>query len=150
MARDAQRSARSLQHPVANESEARAGFDVITYSKGQALARMAESYLGEDVFRSAMRLYMREHAYGNATTADLWRALDTASGKPVGVVAAAFTEQAGVPLVIADGRCVGGEQRIAISQDRFTVRDPQAKPQSWKVPVTFGPAGAARASGTVL
>jgi aminopeptidase N len=150
MARDAQRAAHPIQRPVATESEARAVFDTITYSKGQALVRMAETWLGEDTFRAAIRLYMREHAYSNATTADLWRALDAASGKPVGALASAYTEQAGVPLVIADTRCVGEEQRIAISQDRFSMRDPEAKPQSWKVPVTFGAAGAARASDTVL
>ena len=44
---------------------------------------MLESYLGEDVFRDGIRKYMADHAYGNTTTADLWRALETASGKPV-------------------------------------------------------------------
>ena len=73
--------------PVANETEARAVFDTITYSKGQAVVRMTETYLGEDVFRDAMRRYMKEHAYSNATSADLWHALDVVSGKAVGAVA---------------------------------------------------------------
>ena len=59
MARDAQRTARAIQQPVANETEARAVFDTITYSKGQAVVRMIESYLGDDVFRDAMRRYMK-------------------------------------------------------------------------------------------
>src|SRR5262249_35031092 len=113
-------------------------FDAITYSKGQAVVRMVETYLGEDVFRDAMRRFMKEHAYSNATSADLWHALDAVSGKAVGPLAAPYAEQAGVPLVIADSRCVGGEQRIALKQDRFTVRDPAAQPQHWQVPVRFG------------
>src|SRR5262249_31017839 len=42
------------------------------------------------------------------------------------------------------------EQRLALNQERLAVRDPQAKPQRWKVPVAFGRAGALRASDTVL
>src|SRR5207302_11154631 len=85
---DARSTTHPIQQPVANESEALAAFDAITYTKGQALIRMLESYLGEDAFRSGLRQYMRDHAYGNATTADLWRALEAASGKSVAAIAA--------------------------------------------------------------
>src|SRR5262245_5236948 len=150
MARDTQRTARSIQQPVANETEARAVFDTITYSKGQALVRMVETYLGEDIFRDAMRRYVKAHAYSNATTADLWRALEAASGKAVAAVTSAYTEQPGVPLIVAETRCREGGQSIALKQDRFTVRDPDAKPQRWPVPVTYGPAGGAPTGTTVL
>ncbi len=59
--------------------------------------------------------------------------------KPVATVAAAFTEQAGVPLVVAEVTCAGEEQRIVLRQDRFTVRDPDAAPRRWQVPVAIGP-----------
>ena len=95
---DARRTTHPIQQPVANESEAMAVFDVITYGKGQNFIRMLESYLGDDAFRSGIRDYMNRHAYSNATTADLWRALETSSGKPVAAIAAAYTEQGGVPL----------------------------------------------------
>jgi len=138
MAQDARRSARAITQPVANETEARTVFDAITYSKGQAVVRMVETYMGEDVFRDAMRRYMKEHAYSNATSADLWHALDAVSGKAIGLLASPYAAQPGVPLVIADSRCVDGEQRIALKQDRFTVRDPAAQAQRWQVPVRFG------------
>jgi aminopeptidase N len=144
MSEDSRRTTRPIQRPIANETEAMAAFDVITYSKGQAIIRMAESYLGADVFRAGMRAFMARHAYSNATTADLWRALEEASGKAVASVAAAFTEQAGLPLIIAETQCVGGEQRLAVRQERFTLRDPDAKPQAWQVPVTLGPLRAAQ------
>ena len=127
---DARRSAHPIQQPVANETEAMAAFDGITYSKGQALIRMLESYLGEDVFRAGIRSYMADHAYGNTTTADLWRALELASGKPVATIAAAFTEQAGVPLIVAEATCAGDEQRIRLRQERFSVNDPASTPPS--------------------
>src|SRR4051812_31351739 len=124
MAEDARRTTHPIQQPVANETEAMAVFDTITYSKGQAFIRMLESYLGEDAFRDGIRRYMKQHAFNSTTTADLWRALEASSGKPVTTVAAAYTEQSGVPLVHAEASCVGGEQRVALRQDRFSIHDP--------------------------
>ena len=105
MGEDSRRTTHPIQHPIANESEAMAAFDSITYAKGQAIIRMVESYLGEDTFRAGIRAYMKEHAYSNTTTADLWGALQAASGKPVAAVASGFTEQGGIPLVVAHVSC---------------------------------------------
>jgi aminopeptidase N len=150
MSLDARRTSHPVQKPVADETEAMAAFDAITYSKGAALIRMLERYLGEDVFRAGIRTYMADHAYGSTTTADLWRALEAASGKPVAAVAGGFTEQAGVPLVIAQARCDGSEQRIALRQERFTLNEPDAAPRRWQVPVAIGPLRALRGAETVL
>src|SRR5258708_10201371 len=81
---------------------------------------------------------MRRHAYSSTTTADLWSALQAASGKPVTAIAAGFTEQGGIPLVIAQASCAGDSQRIALHQERFTIHDPEPQPQRWRVPVTRG------------
>ena len=102
MALDARRTSHPIQQPVADQSEAMTAFDGITYNKGQALIRMLENYLGEQAFRDGIRNYMAAHAYGNTTTADLWQALESAAGKPVTGIAASFTEQDGVPLIIAE------------------------------------------------
>jgi aminopeptidase N len=162
---DARRSAHPIQQPVANETEAMALFDGITYSKGQALIRMLEAYLGEGAFRDGIRKYMAAHAYGNTTTADLWQELEAAAGKPVGQIASTFTEQAGVPLVIAQAVCSGDEQRLVLRQERFRVQAlspenspiPAASPGAnekgpprWQIPVTAGPPRATRPSATVL
>jgi aminopeptidase N len=147
---DARRTSHPIQQPVANESEAMAAFDGITYGKGQALIRMLESYLGAGVFRAGIRKYMADHAYGNTITADLWQALETASGKPVGAIAGTFTEQAGVPLIIVQASCAAEEQRIQLRVDRFTIRDPNAAPQRWRVPVALGPLRALQPAETVL
>jgi aminopeptidase N len=155
---DARRSSHPIQQPIANESEAMAVFDGITYSKGQALIRMLEDYLGEAAFRAGIGKYMADHAYGNTTTADLWQALEAASGKPVASIAAAFTEQAGVPLVIAQVSCVGGEQRVALRQDRFALAPRTSGGETgstmaiprWQVPVAVGPLRAISPPETVL
>jgi aminopeptidase N len=147
---DARRTSHPLRHAVANESEAMAMFDAITYSKGAAIIRMLEDHLGPDVFREGLRRYMAEHAYGNATTADLWHALEAASGRPVAAIAGTFIEQAGVPLIVAQASCVGGLQHMVLRQERFTVNDPGAAPQRWQVPVTIGPLRALRSTERVL
>jgi aminopeptidase N len=141
MSEDARRTTHPIQQAIANESEAMAAFDSITYAKGQAIIRMVENYLGDDAFRAGIRAYMMQHAYGNTTTADLWGALEMASGKPVATVAAAYTEQGGIPLVIAQASCKGDTQRITLRQERFTIHDPAPQPQHWRVPVARGVVG---------
>jgi aminopeptidase N len=150
MAEDARRTTHPIQQPVANETEAMAVFDVITYSKGQAFIRMLESTLGAEQFRAGIRAYMKQHAFSNTTTADLWRALEAASGQPVAKIATAFTELPGVPLIHAEAKCVDGEQRLALRQARFTVHDPDAPPQRWNVPIVFGTISAARPAQSLV
>ena len=136
MSADAKRTTHPIQQPVADESEAMAIFDGITYSKGQAFIRMLENYLGEETFRAGIRRYMQAHAFSNATTADLWQALEAASGQPVAAIAAAYTEQAGVPLIVAEVTCDDGRRHIALRQERFTIHDREcAAAATWKVPL---------------
>ncbi|MEO8352240.1 MAG: M1 family metallopeptidase, partial [Chthoniobacteraceae bacterium] len=90
---DARSTTHPIQQPITRESQVNDIFDVITYSKGQAFLRMLETWLGEEPFRDGLRLYMKRHAYSNATTADLWAALGEASRKPVAKMAAEWTEQ---------------------------------------------------------
>jgi aminopeptidase N len=150
MAQDARRTTHPIQQPIANESEAMAAFDAITYTKGEAVIRMLENYVGEDAFRAGIRAYMVKHAYSNTTTADLWNALHVASGKPVTAVAAGFTEQSGVPLVVARASCAGdAPQQVTLRQERLTIHDPapkepSIKPQRWQVPITLGGPGGAQ------
>jgi aminopeptidase N len=150
MSADAKRTTHPIQQPVTEESEAMAVFDGITYIKGQAFIRMLENYLGEETFRAGIRRYMQAHAFSNATTADLWHALEAASGQPVAVIAAAYTEQAGVPLIVADVTCDDGERHIALRQERFTIHDPSAAPERWKVPLAYGPLRAAAPAARAL
>ncbi|MHC2337084.1 M1 family metallopeptidase [Bradyrhizobium sp. USDA 4454] len=143
MALDARRTSHPVQQPIADHSEAITAFDAITYNKGQALIRMLETYLGEQPFRDGIRKYMAAHAYSNSTTADLWQALESAGGKPITGIAASFTEQNGVPLVLAETVCDGAAQRLTLQQDRFVIapaNDPPLPAHGWQIPVAVGPA----------
>lgn len=131
--------ARSTTHPVYQTVEdvavAVSRFDEISYDKGEAVIRMLEDYIGETSFREGIRHYMKAHAYGNSTTADLWTALEEASGKPVGAIARSWIEQPGFPLVTADLDPSGSA--VVVRQERFTLNDPDAEPLSWRVPLIY-------------
>jgi aminopeptidase N len=156
LALDARRTSHPIQQPVADHSEATVAFDAITYNKGQALIRMLENYLGEPAFRDGIRKYMAAHAYGNTTTADLWQALESAAGKPVTGIAASFTEQDGVPLIVAETACTGDVQRMTLRQDRFVIAPLRTTgaaplpPRSWQIPVALGLLPATRPAEVVL
>jgi aminopeptidase N len=150
MSADARSTAHPIQLQIADESQIRSAFDSISYQKGEAFLRMLEVYLGEDAFRDGMRRYMKAHAYSSATTADLWEALQAASGKPVAEIAAGFTGQPGIPLIRVATACRSGGTGAVLKQERFTVDDPAAAPLSWNVPVQIGVIGGSEPVRTLL
>src|SRR5438552_655025 len=113
---DARSTTHPIQQPVATESEANSAFDDITYKKGQSFLRMLKSFLGEGVFRDGIRRYIAAHEYSNTTTADLWKTLSEASKKPIGEIAAGWTEQPGFPVVKVKRE---GDKKIQLTQERF-------------------------------
>lgn len=147
MALDARKTTHPIQKPIANESQATDAFDEISYQKGQSFLRMLEAYLGPDTFRDGIRRYVARHKYSSSTTADLWAALGEASGKPVVELAAAWTEQPGLPVVLASFNGKDRNREIRLEQVRFTLNDPGAKPLTWKIPVTFANTSDLRNSG---
>ncbi|MDE3107077.1 MAG: M1 family metallopeptidase [Acidobacteriota bacterium] len=127
---DAQHSTRPIEYQVISPDECRGMFDVLTYIKGCAVLRMLEQYLGETTFRDGIRAYLKRHAYANAVTKDLWRALEEVSGKPVGDVMDTWILQGGFPLLRVEGDVV--------SQEPFMfapAREGSAIGNAWKVPM---------------
>jgi puromycin-sensitive aminopeptidase len=74
-------------------------FDAISYAKGSSIINMLHHYLGAENFRKGLHDYLTAHSYANAVTHDLWKALGTASGKPVDEVMSAWTSVPGYPIV---------------------------------------------------
>lgn len=139
---DARATTHPIQQPVATESEADDAFDEITYQKGEAVLRMLESWLGEESFCDGIRAYMRAHAYGSTTTADLWQSLEKESGKSVRSFAAGWTEQPGFPVVLLSELPKGGNVAVQFEQERFTIHQKNPASLRWEIPVIYGPAGA--------
>ncbi|TFW25989.1 M1 family peptidase [Massilia arenosa] len=135
---DARKTTHPIQTPIANEEQAASAFDGITYGKGEAFLRMLEQYLGEDAFRRGIRAYMAKHQYSNTTTADLWAALEKASGKPVAKLASDWTTQPGFPVVKVEQSCADGKRTVKLSQEVFRLDEPVAQQRTWHVPVQVG------------
>src|SRR5881227_987700 len=135
---DARSTTHPIQQPVATEAEANSAFDDITYKKGQSFLRMLESFLGEDVFRDGIRRYIAAHKYSNTTTADLWSALSEASKKPIGEIAAGWTQQPGFPVVKVKRE---GDGKVQLTQERFAVHFKNPPPLEWKIPLTYSVVG---------
>ncbi|HEX8954841.1 MAG TPA: M1 family aminopeptidase [Burkholderiaceae bacterium] len=149
---DARLTARAIRQHVNNELEARSAFDPqITYAKGQAVLRMFEAYLGQDVFRDGVRRYMKAHAFSNATSADLWNALDAASGIDVGAIAADWTTKPGFPLVTATASCDAANKRtLTLKQQRFLLQGEDKNGAVWSIPLQVRSGSAAKPAAVLF
>ena len=113
------------EHVVINEVTA-----PIIYDKGASIVRQVEGYLGEEVVREGLRLYLKRHAYDCASSHHLWEALEEAAQRPVTRMMKGWIEQEGYPLVEAR-RDRGG---LVLTQRRFTYLDGTPGPE-WMIPV---------------
>ena len=114
--------------PIANAEEVEQVFDAISYCKGGSVVRMVHAVVGKEKFVQGLRAYMNEFKYGNATTGDLWKAWELASGKPVTDMMGQWTTQMGFPLL--------------------EVRRPATPPQPRRTPRTTGRLHRVAASAT--
>jgi len=106
--------------------------DTLTYNKGQAVLDMTEAWLGEDVFRQAMQMYFRRHAWGSTDAADLWRALDETSGKNISGIVTPFVTQPGIPYVEFE---FGSGDRVKVRQSRFHTLTGAESAATWSIPI---------------
>ena len=137
---DAASATHPVIRPVETTAEMNALGDAITYSKGAAVLRMLEAYVGEDAWQAGVRDYLKAHAYGNAAHDDLWRAVEAAAGKPVSGMAADFTLQDGVPLIgvqLMAGQAKGSG--VFLTEERFAADAASKAPRHWRTPVSAKP-----------
>jgi aminopeptidase N len=97
---------RRTTHPVAgNGSVDAAGalddFDGISYAKGAAVLKQLNTHLGDDVFLGGVRRHIEQHAYGNATLADLLQAWSEAGAADIGAWAEQWLRLPGVDTLSA-------------------------------------------------
>lgn len=139
---DAGDATHPVVQPVPSIEAANQAFDAIAYSKGSAVIRMLEDAVGEDGFREGMRRYMRDYAYGNTVTDQLWGAIAAASSQPVMEIAHDFTLQPGVPLLeVAAGPCEAGRTTVTLTQGRYETGSPSAGRLTWRIPVRLSSVG---------
>ncbi|MDR1448820.1 MAG: aminopeptidase N [Propionibacteriaceae bacterium] len=100
-------------HPVVADipdlAAVEVNFDGITYAKGAAVLRQLAAWVGQREFLAGVSCYLKAHAYGNATLADLLAELEAASGRDLTAWSRVWLEEAGVTtlrpqLSVKDGR----------------------------------------------
>jgi Aminopeptidase N len=123
-------STRPVEFPVDSPDDASGMFDTLTYTKGGAILRMIEQWLGPRQFRDGIRRYLASHAYGNTETHDLWDALQAEGGQPVRRIMDAWIFQPGYPAITVrlDGDV------IRLTQHRFAPSLPDDATR-WPVPL---------------
>ena len=109
-------------------------YDLIIYNKGASILQMLENWLGPEVFQRALHRYLIDHQFGNATSADLVKAIQQESGVDVGPVLFGFLDRPGAPVLRFSMAPGGPGPKLEIEQD--------ANP--WAVPVCIHQPGAAR------
>ena len=114
-------------HPVAADipdlQAVEVNFDGITYAKGASVLKQLVAYVGLEPFLAGLRSYFAQHAWGNATFADLIGALEEASNRDLSDWGAQWLRTTGLNL-LRPSFDVDGEGRFT----RFDVVQGGARP----------------------
>jgi alanyl aminopeptidase len=145
MRSDSLTTARKIRQPIDAPGDIANAFDGITYGKGLAVIGMFENYMGPEKFQRAIRLYLQQHAWGNATSADFLAALDSVSGQQTGAAFSSFLNQVGFPVVSVKLACTATDKEhkftslqdpLELEQRRFLpAGSPGSTDAVWSVPV---------------
>ena len=151
MQQDALKTTHPIVQSIKSVAQVSQAFDGITYQKGQSVINMLEDFAGADAWRTGVRSYMKQHAYGNTRTADFWAHMDKASGQAISAIATDFTLQPGVPLIqVGDFQCQDGKLTLSLVQSEFSDDQPTKKALQWRVPVTVQSVGGKDIARTVV
>jgi cytosol alanyl aminopeptidase len=103
---------RPVRLTMTSREDTKSVYNQIVYQKGGALLLMLDGWLGEDRVREGLRAYLKAHAFGNATTADLESSLRAAVGVDPAAVMDAFLNRTGVPAIHAE--CKDGAVNVDV------------------------------------
>ncbi len=102
---------------IPNLYDAKSAYGAIVYSKAPGVLKQLSFYLGAANFRDGLRIYLKQHAYANATWDDLVHALEQASGKPLAAWAGMWIRHRGMPQVDVSWSCRAGRlARLSLAQ----------------------------------
>ncbi|CAK0857729.1 unnamed protein product [Prorocentrum cordatum] len=137
---DALRNSHPIEVPIYRAQEVDEVFDLISYAKGGSVVRMVHGFLGHDLFRAGLVLYMRRHAYGNTDSADLWSCWEEVSDQPVRAMMQSWTLQQGFPLLtVGESGSLRGQLSV---RQRWFLADGSELPgddeKVWQVPLLPG------------
>ncbi len=137
MGQDSLVSARQIRQPITGNDDISNAFDSITYRKGASVLHMFEQSIGAETFRRGVQRYLKQHAHGNATTANFLSAVSSELGRDIAPAFSTFLDQPGVPMVSVELVCNHRRGTVKLRQQRYV---PAGSPgvegnPTWKIPV---------------
>jgi alanyl aminopeptidase len=117
---------RPVRLAMKNREDTKRVYNPIVYQKGAAVLAMLEGWLGEERIEEGLRVYLRAHRFGNATTDDLAAALGDVPD--LRAVLHGVLDATGVPEVSGEIHCdPGAGPSLSVRQRGSTVM-----PVCWK------------------
>lgn len=105
---------------------------------------MLNSFLGQETFMNGVRLYLKKHAYSNATTLDLWSSLKEASGVDVATLMFSWTRKMGYPMVTVVNEQYDPSQKtmtLTLRQQRYLKSGDLSEAEENESPIWWIPIG---------
>jgi aminopeptidase N len=103
---------------LANLDQAKSNYGAIVYNKAPGILKQLNYLVGDTAFRDGLRLYLRQHPYGNASWPDLLSAVGTASHRSLDEWGRSYILRAGMPVVTQRLELRGGRiARLTLEQE---------------------------------
>lgn len=125
---DSTKGTTPIYQNIANLKDAKSAYGAIVYSKAPGVLKQLAFVVGEDKFREGLRLYLKEHVYGNAEWNDLVHAMERVSGKQLQEWAAAWIRHRGMPQVDVQWSC---DQANKVNHFSLTQKDVLDEGDTW-------------------
>ena len=120
-------TSRPIRRLVRNEDEIFESLG-LNYTKGHALLRMLERYVGHEVWQRAIRKYVDKFAWSNATESDLWAVVSEESGLDISDIAGDYLNQPGFASIDID-------EAGAVTQKRYVRQGLNVEEKLWRIPM---------------
>ena len=130
-----------IYQDIPNLQDAKSAYGAIVYSKAPGVLKQLAYVLGPYAFRDGLRLYLKEHLYGNAEWSDLVHAFERVSGQKLEPWADMWIRHRGMPQVDVVWSCDGGRiSRLSLSQ-HDVLGENNLWPIATQVLLSYGNAG---------
>jgi aminopeptidase N len=125
--------ANPIRQELENLNDAGSLYGAIIYQKAPIVMRQLERLTGDEAFRTAVRRYLADHAFGNASWTDLVAALDAVTPLDVPAWSRVWIDEPGRPVI----HVAREDHGVTLAQE-----DPRGRGLVWEQTVTVrAPAG---------
>ncbi|HEV2114459.1 MAG TPA: M1 family aminopeptidase [Terriglobales bacterium] len=130
-----------IYQDIPNLKDAKSAYGAIVYYKAPGVLKQLAYVLGPEHFRDGLRLYLKEHLYGNAEWSDLVHAFERVSGEKLDRWADMWIRHRGMPQVDANWSCDDGRvSHVSLSQ-HDVLGEGKLWPIATEVLLSYGNAG---------